>query len=321
MAGHIIYHVLRLMSTKMIVSDTFASMLRFIGFYFALPFLYLVSVLPLWLLYGLSDAIYFVVYRMIGYRKKVVADNLRNAFPEKTEQERTRIMEAFYHYLCDLFLETFRTLTMSKKFATRHCSFDANAQKLFDQYYDAGKSVIIVMGHFGNWEWAGNTFSLLCRQQLYVIYHPLINPYFNKLIVDMRTRFGTKLIPMSDTFKSMVRNRDTISSTAFIADQTPSPDKAYWTRFMNQDTPVFWGTEAIARKLNYPVVYASVYRVKRGYYCIAAETLFEAPGQTAEGEISEAHTRRLEKDIRLHPSIWLWSHRRWKHKRPEQIKA
>jgi KDO2-lipid IV(A) lauroyltransferase len=114
----------------------------------------------------------------------------------------------------------------------------------------------------------------------------------------------------------MVRNRGEISSTAFIADQTPSPEKAYWTTFLHQDTPVFWGTEAIARKLNYPVVYASVYKVKRGYYSIAAETLFEEPKDTKEGEISEAHTRKLERDIQQHPSIWLWSHRRWKHRRP-----
>jgi KDO2-lipid IV(A) lauroyltransferase len=287
-----------------------------IGFYLALPFLYLISILPQWMLYGLSDFICFLLFHVVGYRKKVVQQNLRNAFPDKTDAERDLIMRDFYHYLCDLFLETFKTLTMSKSFALRHCTFNDQALKLFDHYFQAKKSVIIVLGHFGNWEWSGNAFSLQCRQQLYVIYHPLVNPYYNKLIVDMRMRFGTKLIPMHDTFKEMVRNRGEISSTAFIADQTPSPEKAYWTTFLHQDTPVFWGTEAIARKLNYPVVYASVYKVKRGYYSIAAETLFEEPKDTKEGEISEAHTRKLERDIQQHPSIWLWSHRRWKHRRP-----
>lgn len=287
-----------------------------IGFYLALPFLYLISILPQWLLYRLSDVVFFLLYHITGYRKKIVTENLRNSFPEKTEGELKVIMGRFYSYLCDLFLETFKTLTMSRSFAVAHCTFDERAKELFDHYYTQKRSIIIVMGHFGNWEWAGNSFSLECRQQLYVIYHPLVNPYYNKLIIDMRRRFGTKLIAMKDTFKEMVRNRNHISSTAFIADQTPSPDKAYWTTFLNQDTPVFWGTEAIARKLNYPVVYASVHRVKRGYYKIFAETLFEEPAKTTDGEISEAHTRMLEKEIRKQPEIWLWSHRRWKHKRP-----
>ncbi|MEP7127475.1 MAG: lysophospholipid acyltransferase family protein [Chitinophagales bacterium] len=287
-----------------------------IGFYLALPFLYLISILPQWLLYGLSDLVCFFIYDVAGYRKKVVSENLEKSFPEKTAAERKVIMRNFYHYLCDLFLETFKTLTMSRSFALKHCTFDEQAMKLFNEYHKAKKSIIIVMGHFGNWEWAGNAFSLQCRQQLFVIYHPLVNPYYNKLIIDMRMRFGTKLIAMHDTFREMVRTRDQISSTAFIADQTPSPEKAYWTTFLNQDTPVFWGTEAIARKLNYPVVYASVHREKRGYYKIFAETIFETPATTTEGEISEAHTRKLESEIQLQPEIWLWSHRRWKHRKP-----
>jgi KDO2-lipid IV(A) lauroyltransferase len=171
------------------------------------------------------------------------------------------------------------------------------------------------MGHFGNWEWSGNAFSLTCRHQLYVIYHPLTNRYFDGLIYRMRTRFGTKLIAMRDTYKDMVRFKDEINATAFIADQTPSPDSAYWTTFLNQDTPVFRGTEKIARKVNYPVIYSSVKRVKRGYYEIHAEVLFDDPRSTSDGEISEAHTRKLEKEIREQPEIWLWSHRRWKHRR------
>ena len=171
------------------------------------------------------------------------------------------------------------------------------------------------MGHLGNWEWAGNTFSLLCKHQLYVIYHPLSNKYFNKLIYDMRTRFGTKLIAMRDTFREMVANRNEINATAFIADQTPSPEGAYWTTFLNQDTPVFTGTERIARKMGYPVVYACIKRIKRGYYQIPLRCCVPNPKDNKDGEISELHTRRLEKDIIAWPEVWLWSHRRWKHKR------
>jgi KDO2-lipid IV(A) lauroyltransferase len=286
------------------------------AFYIALPFLYLVSILPYWLFYGLSDVFFFLLYYVIGYRKKIVLQNLRNSFPEKNEKELLKIRRKFYRYFCDLFLETFQTLTMSRNFSLKHCGMSEGTKNLFDDYYARKKNVIIVMGHYGNWEWAGNTFSILFKQQLYVIYHPLANRYFNGLIIRMRTRFGTKLIRMRDTYKDMVNNKNIISATAFIADQTPSPESAYWTTFLNQDTPIFRGTEKIAKKLNYPVVYVSVRKKKRGYYEVSAETLFEDPASTADDEISEAHTRRLEAEIRQQPEIWLWSHRRWKHERP-----
>ena len=156
----------------------------------------------------------------------------------------------------------------------------------------------------------------MLKQQLYVIYHPIGNMYFDELMYRMRTRFGTKLIPMKNTFKEMLMHKSEINTTAFIADQTPSSVNAYWTKFLNQDTPVFWGTEVIAKKLNRPVVYISVDKVKRGYYQMNAKLLCENPNQTTEGQISEMHTRQLEQDIIKRPEIWLWSHRRWKHKRP-----
>lgn len=286
-----------------------------IGFYLALPFLYFISILPPWILYGLSDVLCFVLYDVAGYRRKVTEMNLAKSFPEKTLAERKIIMRKFYHFLCDFFLETFKTLTMSRVYAAKHCSFDSAALALFNRYYASGKSIIVVMGHFGNWEWAGQAFSLQCKQHLLAIYHPLSNSYYNRLIINMRSRFGTQPVEMEETFKTMVRLRQEVTTTAFIADQTPPPDKAYWTTFLNQDTPVYKGTEVIARKLNYPVVFASVRRVQRGSYKIFVETLFENPSQTADGEITESHTRKLETEIKRQPEIWLWSHRRWKHKR------
>ena len=132
----------------------------------------------------------------------------------------------------------------------------------------------------------------------------------------MRTRLGNKLYAMKDTFKGMVRDRNETTATAFIADQTPSPQGAYWTTFLNQETPVFTGTAKISRKLDYPIVYISVKRPKRGYYNVEGELLIEHPGNYTEDEISEMHTRRLERDIVENPEIWLWTHRRWKHKKP-----
>lgn len=286
-----------------------------IGFYLALPFLYLISILPFPLFYLVSDGIYLLLYRVIGYRKKVVYENLKNSFPEKTHEELKKIEKQFYHYLVDLFLETLKTLTISKEEAIKRCALNPQAIALFNDLYAQKQSCILVMGHYGNWEWAGNTFSLINKQQLYVIYHPLTNKHFDKLMYDMRTRFGSKLYAMKDTMRGMISNRNEINATAFIADQTPSPENAYWTTFLNQDTPVFWGTEKIAQKLNYPVVYVTINRVKRGYYEVNAEILVTEPKNTKEGEISELHTRQLEKDIKAQPEIWLWSHRRWKHKR------
>ena len=260
----------------------------------------------------------FLLAVVFRYRRQVIETNLEKAFPEKSDRERAAIRRQFYHHLCDLLLETFKTLTCSPAFAKRHCRFDPDTEALFRHYATRGQSIFIVMGHYGNWEWAGNSFSLLCKQPLYVIYHPVKNRYFNRFTIRMRKRFGTGLIPMKEVYRELVKHKDQVSATAFIADQTPSSsDNAYWTRFMNQDTPVFRGTELLAKKLNYPVIFASVNRLRRGYYEMTAQTIFETPAATAEGEISEAHTRMLEAAIHRDPANWLWSHRRWKRKKPE----
>lgn len=289
--------------------------MKAVVYYLVLPFLYLFMLIPIPFFYVFCDVVYFLVYHVIGYRRKVVAQNLRNAFPEKSDKEIAKISRRYYRHLCDIFLETFKTLTIRKSTFLKRCKISPQAKILFDDYFQKKKSMIAVMGHYGNWEWAVNSFSATCDHQLYVIYHPLSNKYFNGIMRKIRTRFGSKLVSMNDTFKEVIRQKNEINVFAFAADQTPSPENAYWTKFMNQDTPVFWGTERIARKMNDPVVYISVQKTKRGHYEIFAETLFENPKDTQEGEISEAHTRRLEKDIIEHPELWLWSHRRWKHSR------
>jgi KDO2-lipid IV(A) lauroyltransferase len=245
----------------------------------------------------------------------VVFVNLKNSFPDKTTAEIIVIQKKFYRYFCDLFLETFKTLTISQKKMLEHCSFDPAAKRLFDQLAEEHKSVIVVMGHQGNWEWGGNTFSICCKHQLYVIYHPLANKYFNELICGMRQRFGGKLIPMKNTFRDMVKNRNELTATAFIADQSPNPASAHWMQFLNQDTPVFMGTEKIAQKVKYPIVYVSVKRLTRGYYTVMAELLQTPPFVGNEGDITEKHSKKLESDIIVQPETWLWVHKRWKHKR------
>lgn len=294
--------------------------MKALTYYISIPFIYLLSILPFPVLYFICDGFYAILFYVVGYRKKVVVTNLKNSFPHKSEQEIRRLTKDFYHYLCDLIPETFKTLTISKKSMLRHCTIQPEAKAIFDRFHAEGKSIMLVMGHYGNWEWAGNSFSLICKQKLFVVYHPLKNKYVDGLMYRMRTRFGTGLIPMRETYKDMVRYKTMISATAFIADQTPRPDNAFWTTFLNQDTPVFWGTERIAKKIDFPIVYIAVSRLRRGYYTINAEVLSENPKETADGDISALHTARLEKDIHKQPEIWLWTHKRWKHKRSTETK-
>ena len=286
-------------------------------YYLCLPFIYLLAIIPFPLLYLFSDGVYFLLYRVLGYRRKVVRQNLVKSFPEKSEKEIQEIEKRFFRYFCDLFLETFKTLTISKEEMVKHCEFVPETLAIFNKLAEENQSFMVVMGHFGNWEWGGNTFSICCKHQLYVIYHPLSNKYFNGLIYRMRTRFGTRLIPMKDTLRDMLKNRKELNATAFIADQSPLPDRAYWMKFMNQDTPVFLGIEKIALKIRYPIVYITIRRVKRGYYKVFAERI-ELPSIHQEtGTITEIHTRKLEADIRSQPENWLWTHRRWKHVRSQ----
>ena len=293
------------------------SILSGLFYWVSLPFIYLLALLPFPILYFFSDLVYILLYYILSYRRKIVSQNLINSFPDKTDKEIREIEKRFYRYFCDLFLETFKTLTISRENMVNHCRFEPETQAIFDQLARENQSFVVVMGHFGNWEWGGNTFSICCRHQLYVIYHPLSNKYFNGLVYRMRTRFGTKLIPMKDTLRDMLKNRGSLTATAFIADQSPLPSNAYWMEFLNQDTPVFLGIEKIALKIHYPIVYISIRRVKRGYYKVLAERI-ELPSIIQKsGTVTEIHTRRLEADIRSQPENWLWTHRRWKHERPQ----
>jgi len=245
-----------------------------------------------------------------------VLTNLKNSFPKKSEEEINTICKDFYAFFCDWVVEMIKSITMSKAAMLKRCYFTDTT--VLDRFYDEKRKVILVMGHFGNYEMAAAEMAFNTPYNLQVIFKPLSNPYFNALLIKKRERFGTQIMPMSATFKTMLSERNTreLSATTFIADQTPSPENAYWTSFLNQETPIFWGTEVIAVKLNYPVIYVSLNRIKRGFYEMSLDLLAENPKETKKGEISELHTKRLEQDIKRQPEIWLWSHKRWKHKKP-----
>jgi KDO2-lipid IV(A) lauroyltransferase len=292
-----------------------SSFLSALTYYIIVPVIYLFSLMPFWLLYLFSDLLYFMLYYVVGYRRKVIEQNLRNSFPRKTDQEIIAIAKDFYKHFCDFFIETIKMLTLSKRQVIKRCKMTPETFALYSTFVKQQKSVIIAMGHFGNWEWACNSFNAQAEQQLFVIYHPLSNKYFDALMHRIRTRNGSKLIAMEETYRGMIANKKGINATAFLSDQTPQPGHAYWTTFLNQDTPVFKGMALIAKKMKLPVVFSTMKKVKRGYYEMVSEVLIENPEGIDDDQLSEMYIRRLEQDIKRQPEIWLWSHKRWKHKR------
>jgi len=202
---------------------------------------------------------------------------------------------------------------MTEQEARERCVY--RKAEWLDKMYEEKRSILIVLGHYGNWEWAGPSFTLGTKYQLIVVYRPLSQPYFEKMMTKMRTKFGTKIIPVEQTLRGMVANRKEVTATALIADQAASSANSYWTTFLHQDTLVFNGPEKLAVKFNYPVVYMNIRRLKRGYYELIPELMFENPAETKEGEILETFSKRLEQEIIRDPVIWLWSHKRWKYKR------
>lgn len=283
-----------------------------LSFYLTFPFIYLIASLPFPLLYGVSDFICFFV-RLVGYRKEIISTNLRKSFPEKTDSEINGLVREYYSYLCDLMVETFKTLRMNEKESYDRVLLENPDQ--FKKLWAEKRSIILVLGHYGNWEWMGPCISLQTPYQLLVIYRPLTNIYFERMMTQMRTRFGTQITPTNLTLREMVKRRSEVTVTALIADQAASGN-SYWTTFLHQDTAVFNGPEKLATKFNYPVVYLHATRPRRGYYSVRAELLVENPKSTKENEILELFTRRLEKDIMDNPVLWLWSHKRWKHAKP-----
>jgi Kdo2-lipid IVA lauroyltransferase/acyltransferase len=289
-----------------------------IVYYLSLPILYGVSVLPMRVLYVLSDALFVLIYHVIGYRRKVVRANLALAFPAQTPAERRQIERDFFRWLLDLMVETLKLLTISRSELMRRCPIpDVSA---FHAIQAKGLSTVSVMGHYGNWEWAALSMRLhLPTYPLRPIYKRLENPRFDRLVLAIRTRFGGSLIEMQSVYKALLSEKETPSIIAFLADQTPHPEFAHWLTFLHQDTAVFPGTEKIAKKFDWPVVFTGVKRVRRGYYRVDFELLTDTPREFDEGALSQAFTTRLEQDIRRSPSTWLWSHRRWKYTRPASL--
>ncbi len=290
-----------------------------LSYYLLLPLLYFFSILPMKVLYFVSDYLIFpLLYKVIGYRKKVVAENLRNSFPEKSEAQRLKIEADFYHHLSDLFVEIIKGFTISKKELSKRVLTDKNL--ILVDLYNAGKNVILTVGHYGNYEWGCSAIPTATKHSVFVPYRQFTNPYFDKLFTKSREKLGVKLFHTTKTRKVLESLPETPYMLGLANDQAAPSKKSYWVKFLNQDTSFFNGTEKIAKQKNIPVYFGRMIKHSRGFYQMDYELITMNPQEAPEGFIMQRHAEMLEKDIQKRPEMWLWTHRRWKHKMPKGYK-
>jgi KDO2-lipid IV(A) lauroyltransferase len=256
-----------------------------------------------------------ILYHILGYRKKVIFGNIQRSFPEKTEKEHIEICKKFYHHFCDLIFESLKAFTISQEQIDKRVKF--NNPEVINKYYDRKQSVIIAGGHYNNWEIFAVAVDALIKHKAVGIYKPLSNKYFDEKMRNTRSKYGLYMISTRDVKKVFDEEINNLTATIFAIDQSPSnPDNCYWMEFLNQDTGILFGAEKYAKEYNYPVLYGRINKLKRGHYSFEFFDVSENPTSTEYGEITEKATKMLEQDIRRAPEFWLWSHRRWKHKKP-----
>lgn len=274
-----------------------------------------ISLLPMWILYRISDCFAFLFRTIIPYRKDVIMTNLRHSFPNKSEKEILDIRNKFYNHFCDLIVESIKTFSISRKAALK--MLKVMNPEVMDKYYDMGQHVVLAAGHYANWEIGAVAGSMYTKHILNGLYSPLKDEFLNQKITESRCAFGTEIIN-KHTFGAFIKalTNTRLYAISFIADQSATYSKnVYWTQFLNQDTAVMFGTEKYAKMLNLPVLYGFVRKPRRGYYELTYQLITETPNDVPHGYITEAHTKLLEQEIERRPEMWLWTHRRWKRKR------
>lgn len=274
------------------------------------------SLLPIRILYIGSDIIYFLVYRIAGYRKNIVLSNLRNSFPEYSDKEIKRLASKFYRHFTDLMVESLKITSISRKDALRRCKL-LNPEVL-DRIYDEGKHSVAIGGHYNNWEMLAVALDMQIKHKAAGIYTPLTNKFMDRKINNSRSKYGLELVSKYISKEYLKTDHEELKAIIFGSDQSPHKDakRFYWTTFMNQDTAVQFGAEKYAVEKNYPVVFAFISKVRRGYYEIKLELIESNPRDTEYGTITEKHVRLLEKQICEKPEFYLWTHKRWKIKKP-----
>ena len=286
-------------------------------FYLTYYFLWLITLLPLPVLYLLSDFIYFILYYLVGYRKKTVFQNLEKSLLDKSPQEIDRIARKFYRQLCDYFIESAYRIHMGENENARRLHY-INPE-LLKNYYNQGKSIVLLLSHYGNWEFP-TRISKLSSHDILAIYKPLQNKYFDRLFLQLRGQFGAIGIPMESTLRTLLtyQRNNKLAVLYTIADQRPQwTSIQHWTTFLNQDTPVIIGPEKIARRFNLPVYFLDLQKIRRGYYSAELKPICENPKDVPEFDITRKYLAMLERNILERPELWLWSHKRWKYFRHE----
>lgn len=287
--------------------------MKFLGYILTYSLVWMLHLLPERILYLISDFLYFLAYHVVAYRKKVVFENLHKAFPELHRSELRKIARKFYHHLCDTMLESSISHFYSESKALKRITY--KNLEVLNELHASGKQVMAILGHYGNWEYL-STLSLVTEYPFVAIYKPLRNKYFDRMVTRNRTRFGGIVTPMEQIVRKLLelKSQKIQVITLNLSDQSPMFHQIqYWTKFMGIDTPVYLGSEKLARKLDAAVVFLKIRKIKRGRYEVETELICKDPGNTEAHEITERHVRILEDLIREEPAYWLWSHRRWKH--------
>jgi KDO2-lipid IV(A) lauroyltransferase len=289
--------------------------MQFLVYIIAYPFLWLVSILPFPIFYALSDVIYFLIYHIIGYRKKTVRNNLALALPQLSEAERRGIEKKFYQHFCDMFLEMAKTMTISEKEINKR--FVITNPELVTEYEQKGKSIMLLASHYASWEWLLALNKKLSFQGVGV-YKKLANKYFDKLVIDIRSKYNTKLVVTRETIPLIANNqrKGILSMYGMASDQSPKNDRIiHWGNFMGIDVPVHTGAEVLAKKYDLTVLFAKVEKVKRGYYQATLIPLTDDPKSIPNFEITNMFIKEVEKQIYEAPEYYFWTHKRWKHSR------
>lgn len=290
-------------------------MLEKIGYYgFVLP----LSYLPLWVLYIFTDFFFIILITVVPYRKKVIEDNIQRSFPELNKKERKRIKLKFYRHFTDILAEGIKNLSLSKDGYSKR--FKVSNPEIMNKLYEKKKNVLLVSGHYNNWEWLITSQSILFPHQAFGIGMPMTSKFWDKKINEKRSRFGMNVVHAKNYKEELALHSEKIKSVLVLSDQSPGDSKkSYWMSFLNQETAVLFGTEIMAHQLNYAVVFFITRKIKRGHYEIELQLITDEPSTKSWGEITEAHVKLLEKEIIAAPEHWLWSHKRWKRTVPSDL--
>jgi Kdo2-lipid IVA lauroyltransferase/acyltransferase len=291
--------------------------MQYIG-YLAFRFVvFLFSMLPFSALYRLSNGVAWLLFNMVGYRKKVVFKQLRDSFPDKSSAEINRIAWDSYLNLSDIILESFKGFSMTKADFSKRYIF-TNPELVHDATESGGNSIQMA-AHYTNWEWGVISLPLFIKRHIVGIYKPLSNKYIESYGRKQRGQFGTELVPIGETSVAFERLKNTPSAYFFVSDQNTNSDKAHWVTFLNQDTACPYGGDKYARQYDYPAYYLDMQRVKRGYYQLTFEKIADNARNLPDEDVTRRFMVRLEKTLLSKPENWLWSHKRWKKKRLPQI--